>query len=310
MSSLTAAAKDSFCLVDFFWGPTLTEFHLGITDSSAALFRDGKTYLPEPSMEIDLPSTTGGLDDKDARIQIPITSAQAAIADYTSSIATGRAWPPTEVVIREIQMSPSDGTQERLLHHFAGTLEKSIVNPEGLPEVLRIECVWEKSRLERKRLGMIATEDCANIYGQEGCRKQISLYPAGSSSDASQWHYVRLFSFGGTQIRLEPESQDPAEFIAIGGPSSLGIDKWSGGYLHVDGLRLLIREFRPFTFAFFLSRKPPADWDYAVSNKVLELHPGCKRTPADCAVRQNTANFNGIGWGMPAYNPIAEEADR
>lgn len=308
MNSITASSKDTYCLVDFSWGPTFTEYWMGVTDANAQLYRDGKRYLPDPSMSINLAESTGGIKDKEIRITMMLAGQNPELNALLSGISCGRAWPITRVRVREIQMSPSDGSEERMLYLFDGTLSRATRNPSGNPNIVELECAWEKTQLDGRRFGIAAFESCSWVYGGEGCRKRILQYPQTISNygNAYNWHYVRLSNFGGATATLVADSGSTTEQQAI----VQGIDKWSDGFLESEGLRIGIREYRPSTPLFLLERVPPPSWDYAISGRVLKLFPGCKRTPKACEERENVANFGGFGWGMPAYNPMTEETDR
>lgn len=312
MNSTTASFKSTFCLVDFQWGPTFTEYSLGVCDAHAGLYRDGRLYLPEPSMAIALSDTTGGIKENAIKITLMLKGQNNEIYALLDGMSSGRAWPKTRVRIREIQMSPSDGSEERMLYLFNGVLTKATRNPSGNPNIVELECSWEKARLDGRRFGISAFESCSWVYGGEGCGKRILQYPQSITNygSAYNWHYVRMNSFGGTLASLVADSGNSTEQAQIAGPNQ-SIDKWSDGFLESEGLRVGIREYRPNTALFLLERVPPPSWDYASGgNRVLKLFPGCKRTPEACNVRKNRSQFGGFGWGMPAYNPLTEEADR
>jgi len=114
VNSITAPVKDTYCLVDFLWGPTFTEYRMSVTDANALLYRDGKLYLPDPSMAIDLAESTGGIKDKGIKITMMLAGQNPELNALLSGMSSGRAWPITRISVREIQMSPSDGSEERI----------------------------------------------------------------------------------------------------------------------------------------------------------------------------------------------------
>lgn len=301
---LQLANKRSFSLIDFFSG-TSGQDHFGITDSASEKWVNGLQYRSEPSISIEEEKRSGALRDQDIRLRVRGDGPNAEIRAFLARLSNGEPYKRTRLRVIEVLNAFDPALPTEYRYTFAGVLSRATKNVSGEPNMVQLRGSWSKSLMDKAKLGTPATTECNQTYGGQGCGVPITPYVSGSNPNARESHRVRGSFISGTRISLTPDSGLPSEIDAIN--PSTGRDKWSRGYLEDDeGLRLNIREYRPFSLNFILERRAPASWDFTTSGKVLTLYPGCMKNPSACAIRLNTNNFNGLGWGTPAYNPLVD----
>ena len=84
---------------------------------------------------------------------------------------------------------------------------------------------------------------------------------------------------------------------------------WNGSFLfdsETTGLNIQIQAWEQGTNEFTLSQIPPRTWD----GKVLILQVDCPKTRLGCEQRFNSDDFNGLGYGIPDYNPALDLRSR
>lgn len=309
--------KRSTGLIDIQCGTALS-ITISITPSQVMF--DGKTFLSEPRVKVVLPKQTGGLAEEACKISIPREGSQhAGVATLAQLLSTPRALPPTTVRIYNLIRTGPEETQ--VLYLYEGVLDKDLRNPQGQSGMIEMQFTPEHMLgLEDLTLGRRADATCDLIYGGLGCYADVEKQLAVAEYYPSQ--FEKIFQ-AKVICTLDPQSTgrrvtlelDPAVYFSpTPDPRTLTDHSpkwWNRGWLEREGLRILIADWRwDFTVgrgsnAFILSRMPPLSWDGAQ----LTLKPGCQKTPQACAKRLRTEWFGGLGYGIPAYNPVLESSD-
>lgn len=307
----------------------LFEFEFGTTTVYATTWKSpitwgGNVYKPEPAIETKLPKRSGGVKEDPCLIELPTLRSlvHPQLSSLAALLASPRALPSMRVKVMNLLRS---GSESKMLYQFEGRLAKVSRNPDGKKSVVRIELQSELGRgLADISLGRRCDPDCDAVFGKAGCWVDNSLFfNAANGSWApspSQLHVgkvrrvVAICSFipsvNSRQVSLLLDTTAPEHAGLSGAQAQLCItqqlsDWWVRSYLEKDGLRIPVQAWTQSTALFVLNRIPPLSW----SGARVTLVPDCPRTATACAQRGNTANFNGQGIGMPAYNPTLEEPD-
>lgn len=303
---------ESVVIVDFTSG-TLPPICVSLT-KSPVIFQ-GRVYRPEPSLKIDLPKQGGGLSEEPAKIVIPTNRPEvhSALASFAMAISSLRAFPRTTVrVIEILRTSTSDS---RTLYLYEGIITKVQRNPSGRTNVVELDLETELHEgLPDISLGRRCDPQCDSIFGSNGCGVDNRKFFDSGTYYPNHLKKTRkasvLVSFDEDDPRMISLLLDP---VAHPGADNRTITEqpegwWEASYLEKDGLRMRVQSWvfdtnvNAGTNKFVLNQIPPASWDGAVAILVLD----CPRTPQACADRNNTANFGGLGHGIPAYNPALE----
>ena len=294
----TAASRRSTYIVGFF------PQKLFVCDAASPTTVRGRVYLPDPNLELKFPELGGGLAEKPLKLRGLTRTPISAFAALLQAFSDMRSVPPTTVYVDELQVAANGDSS--VVHRFIGTIDIGRRNSDETPGLVELEIHPLTATLDHV-LGRPTTAECDAAYGSRLCGIAITPYPGiGTDPNARYIHQVRMsFAQRGVTVQLNEDSGLNEGLLS-------SIDKWSRGFVREAALnhRILIREYRPLTRTFILAQRPPADWQYATASKVLELWPGCLKTPAACDERLNTSNFGGLGLGTPAYNPAYEEDGR
>ncbi len=305
----------------------LFKFEFGTTAVYATTWKSpitwgGNVYRPEPASEAKLPKRSGSVKEEACRVELPTTRSlvHPQLSSLAAMLSSPRAVPGMRVTVMNLLRS---GSEHKMLYLFEGKLTRITRNPDGKKSIVRIELQPELGRgLADISLGRRCDPECDAVFGKAGCWVDNSLFfnaangswaPAPSTLHINKVRRViALCSFvpsvNSRQISLLLDTTAP-EHSGLGGvQAQLCItqqlsDWWVRSFLEKDGLRIPIQAWKQGTALFTLNRVPPLSWDGA---RVM-LVPDCPRTSAACAQRGNTANFNGLGIGMPTYNPTLEE---
>lgn len=277
-----------------------------VCDGNSPVPFQGGLYLADSNLEFEISEATGGLDDEASKIRGDLNSPVTVWADFLRGCSSSDPWGATSIEVIEVLVSKDTGVPVEPRWLFVGRVRTATRNAEDLKGKVELLCDWEKSTFD-ETFGIQTNAECGNRYGGRGCGLAISAYPNGNGFQ--EWHNVRLLFGTGTSVYANANSGDPTEQAAI---TFALFEKWSRGFLldPETGSRLLIKQHVVNSNRLVLVSSPPASWEYSVSNKVLQLWPGCKKDKGACGIRGNLANFNGLGLATPAYNPIAEEDNR
>jgi hypothetical protein len=319
MIPLIHEQKKSTPLIEIIVGTSMRIF---ATTSKSPVIWNGETYMPEPTIEIDLPKQSGALGEEECPIRLPmVNNLHPGIAVLAQMLAQPRSAPPISVKVTNLIESGPDNVIPVYL--YDGVLIRSVANPrkqEGFVEaVITPEFLHQ---LEDATLGHRADPSCNHVFGGAGCwhpdvNTFFSTPDVGFQTRVRKLHVLATVfpsEAGARQVTL---SIDPSYHPAPA--SSLALTQrpegwWKRAFLEKDGLRIQVSDWRwnttigTGTNIFILNRIPPADW--CVPDTQLILHPGCSRSPEACAQRANSTFFGGYGYGIPAYNPTIETDDR
>ncbi len=327
MSALRKPFKRSIVLVEFKYGEPVSPLYIRLCSASRDVTVDGVTYTAEPAMDVSLSEQTGGVDEKNFSITLPMSrGVNPAIDSWCQEIASPIPFSPIYVKVSEI-LTPMDPADQKRLFLAEGVVAITRRNPNGSSNLVELEATPTKSGLENIKLGIQANPQCVWTYGQEGCGKEIFQFFDPSTYYPNQWAVARrgwvelqmLYTGIRTQqvsLRLNPaihnSTSEPVRTI-----TNQPKGWWLGGSLVYGGLSIPIRDWlwddnlNVGTDQFVLGRMPPKSWAYdPLRNNLIMLVPGCSKTPEACALRNNSANFGGLGYGMPAYNPMLDQDNR
>lgn len=264
--ALERPEKTSAMLVEFRYGDATV---LRFTDWTSAVVHLGRRYDPVPEMSIDLPANTGGIQESPLRITMPLNA-------FTNAISIGEPHARIEVTVTERIMAESDGLAKV---HFIGTCDRATRNSQGRRERVRIEVVNVKQEL-KVACGIVATAQCAHIFGDQNCKKGvIALRETGT-----------IVAIDGTVLTVE------------GLVHTLAPKYWHRGDVTIDGLAIKIRDYTVGN-QMRLVKDPPRSW----LGKIGTFTPGCDGEISTCRTNwANEENFLGLGYAMPAYHPLIE----
>lgn len=269
--------KDTYQLVwlsheggDTFW-----------TDWSSDVDYQGNTYFSRPTMEVELPKNSGGMEEDRCVIAMQLEDG------ILTSLTDGDAFAPVEVTIYERTRPAESSASSTTATTFLGELTGATRNVNGEPNKVRLIAQTDKQFME-VAMGQQCNHLCSNSLGDARCLVDMSL---GVN----------------TYFGLVTSMSDRAIEISIGGTLTSASDRYfSRGYVQYQGLRIMIRSWvsgSATTFVFV--RRPPASW---LGQTVL-VFAGCDKSVETCRERyDNEEHFNGIGYAIPAYIPWIEDA--
>jgi hypothetical protein len=291
---LRRKTKSTVSLVTFSWGSELSD-EVRYCDIEEPFAFKGKSYQPNPRMELTIPKKSGTLAEERASIMLPFV--EGAFEDFASD---GRPFAPTRVSVLEVLLTKSsrvtlDSTDDpSVVHLFNGYLATSIRNPAGHPGQVRFEALSGKSRFRSVKGGILVSAQCTNIFGGVGCGLDLSEQADPTHGKLTLYEDVELTSFSGTSVVLTQ--------VSVGTDLTGKVaDFWNDGYWEYRGLRLKIRHWLGGN-DFVLLNQPRSD----LVGRVGTLVPGCSRFLTRCQFWGNESRFMGVGIGIPAYNPLFE----
>jgi len=257
-------------LVTFTYGSAPTVKRYARNSEDITLGSD--TFTAAPTLSVELKEQHGGTEDDGAELSV-----DAGLAPF-DNLTTGEAHSRVAVKIEEAD--PDDaGTRRELYYGWIRTVR---VAPNGRSRLATATIEGIKSRL-KVAMGVPATTTCAWRFGDDRCQFDVASERATGTISALQTN--------GERNRLT---------INFDGSPDLDNERWRRGYLEVDGLRIMIRKsFNDGRFE--LTRLPPSRW----INADVTATPGCDKRIATCRdVWDNEEHFGGLGYAMPARNPL------
>lgn len=325
----------SFALIrSFKEAKTLLKFTFGnvgiyATTWKSPIYWKGASYSPEPGIGVTMPKQSGGLNEDPLQMTLPLNRQAVHPQIYAMSrqLASSRAAPRLHLSIAQLIV---DGSDQKLAHVYEGTLERSRANPNGKQGILEAEFTSElRYGLANITLGRRCDPECDVRFGGNGC-----FHPAGSGAtllDASTYYpnqvpvdqatvrsgWVDLTvdvnnprkvyaSLNATQ-HPTPASTPPVgwRILTI---SEMEEGYWIGSFFKdtATGLSIPIQSWEQGTNEFILSQLPPSVWD----GSTVLLQVDCPKTAAGCRGRFNEDDFNGLGFGIPDYNPSLDIRNR
>lgn len=262
-------------LLTLTWGDPLSPHTVRYCRSAENITVGADTFTACPSLDVDDLIQSGGVEDRPARLTMPIS-----LSPF-DRLATGYKHPEVKATIE--QMDPSDFTTRRHLHMgWLGVLRR---NPSGKAGFLRCDVEGIKSRLRNVNLSIIATTTCDLRFGGVICRKDSSAWTRTGTVTSINRNLVTLNLTGVTT----PATQLPN-------------NRYRRGDLVIDGLHLPVkRSNADNTFALFCLAPP---W---IVGQSCTLFAGCGKRLEDCRLWENESNFRGIAISTPARNPIFQD---
>lgn len=304
--------KEARTLVRFQFGPSTIHATTWKTD----LTFDGDVYYSEPGIEIKMPVQSGGLNEDFMVMELSRNRSKVHTGLHTmvTQLASPRAVPKLEV---EIFQHIVDGDQQRTVYLYEGTLERSRVNPEGRAGILALEFATElRSGLDRVTLGRRCDPECDAVFGGSGCGHPngfgigqfdaSTFFPNQYRATRSAWvtcdfdptnpRKVFLYSLSPTVYPTATQSELENTWSAQ--PPGW----WIGSFLKKGGVTIPIQAWQQSQPWVVLNRLPPKTWD----GSTVFLQLDCPRSAAQCNLRNWQNRFNGMGYGIPAYNPALD----
>lgn len=317
-------SKRTVTFVEFAIGSRSQIAYLRVCDASSTQNALGFDYLPEPSMEVELETQSGGLDDKPLRVRLPLARGlHVAIDEFAKSLASPIPYPKVRVLIFE--RVDTEATNEQVITYLGeGEVLITRRNPSGKPNIVELEVHPTKTLAKDLKLGIPANPQCAWTFGGTGCTvDNTRFYTPGVDSPTPiapypvRRFYVSLTMLGASRTQVvQLDSYVPA-VIPNTAFTMRSARWWVGGHVldPVTGVTIRIRDWwfdsnlNSGTNKFVLARVPPKEWDATVrppSFGALYLVPGCRKTKEACDERQNLINFGAFGYAIPAYNPMQD----
>lgn len=249
-------------------------------EDGEAKYTDWTSDLPgdftsTPSISIELPSNTVGLEQAAAKIALPSD-------EFTTWLTDGHAKPIVYVLVEEVISHPDGVYASTLLIPFNGIVKLATRNYSRRSNVTRIEAVLDKHRLDTP-LGVPCTHQCPWVLYGAGCALNPVLYRTP----------LIVTDISGRDLTVHA---DPSKD-----------DNWfTRGTAIAAGVSLTIREWRAATpTTFTMMRRPPLEW----VGQSVSFYAGCDKTKEMCVSKFNNGRkWGGIGAGIPAFNPLYEEA--
>lgn len=322
--ALDRPAKRTVTFVEFSVGSRSQIAYLRVCDASSTQSALGFDYLPEPSMQIELETQTGGLEDKPFKIKLPLARGlNVSVDEFAKSLASPTPYPRVTVLVFE--RIDTEATSEQSIVYLAeGEVLLSRRNPNGSPNIVEMEIHPSKTLAKELKFGIPANPQCAFTFGGTGCGVDNSQYynPAVDPYPPLPPYLVRRFlvdltMLGSTRTQaVQLDSYVPG-VIPNGAFTIRTKGWWIGGHVldPLTGITIRIRDWwfdattNFGTNKFVLAKVPPKEWavsERPVGAPKLVLVPGCRKTYSACSERQNLANFGGFGYGIPAYNPMLD----
>lgn len=284
-------------LVNFTWGPVedpeqFGAFYVDVEEDPILL---GKRYIGRPTMAVDIPDLSAGLDIGVATVTLPWES--ETFADYISS---GFGHAPVYCVIAELHSRPSpqnpttapgvEMRQNSLVYLFSGPVVEATKNSRGHTNQVTLKIATPMVELDHKQLGLPANAECAHTFLGQGCFLDLSdathpLYP--------MFEDTSIVAISGNVVTMHPNSSRVHTMPDPG---------WIHGYVDVEGLRIKIVDAARYSYDVTLIDPPPPRW----LNSNCRIVAGCGLTLGDCEFFHNGKNFGAYGWAIPAFNPLFE----
>jgi len=270
--------KLTYQLVLFTWNDATES--AAYTDWTSEVVLGGVTYLPRPTMEVNIPKNSGDLGDDSLTIDMSLE------AGFLTDMSNGLPHAKVEVTVAEIVRPTDPAVVSNSYTTFQGTIVLGTRNVNGRKGNVRLTGKTPKC-LMNTAMGLPANIQCGNALGGGRCNVDMSL---GQNS-----FFATLTSIDGRTVTVN-----------VTGHTNPDPKYFHRGYFTFAGLRIMIRDWNdldPLTFV--LVRQPPASW----LNVTVLISSGCDKSIETCRSRYNKEDrFNGIGYAMPGYLPIFESS--
>lgn len=264
--------KRSLLLVEFKHGTPGLWTYERLTDYTSPLDSGGHAWISHPTMRVKFPPVVATLAERELEIEAQVEEG------FLENVAK---WIHSPVFVRVQELQRSDGVPDRLIVRFVGRLARAVRNPRGRAGAVLLLCTSWKEQL-KSALGLSANHTCQwQLFGK-GCDLNVEDFAEEGTITAIDKQRITITG-------LADHSDDP--FLRY----------WHLGYVEVDGLRMLTREWvenDPQTFV--LIQRPPPRW----LNATARVVPGDDKSAEVCDQRYaNLERFSGFGHAIPSYHP-------
>lgn len=284
VNALDTSAKESWLFVKF-TNEVTGNVIAAVTDRDSSTYFEGSQYVSVPEMEVKLPDNNGVLNEQPCNLVLPVR------LSWVAALSSGLPFPRTRVEV--VEFVRSDESSAAVLRPFRGTLVSARRNVGGRREFVGLSCLPVKAMLQTAALGEPCNHQCLNGLGDAAIGGRCGVLLTAPPNRL----VVPVDSIDGTKM-----------VIASGVPTGLVDRFYQRGYALFDGVNIGIQiwrnEIEGNRFEFFMVRRIPDTW---VGQNVT-IFAGCDKTIETCRSRFNREqDFNGRGYGMPAYNPLLED---
>lgn len=285
MSVQESPAKRGFGLVEMRFGNPVQS--IKITDANEDMVSDRGKFSAMPKMEITVPENTGGLESKEAFIDLPLDS---LITAFTMNITSGCPHPPITCVISTLIENP---TGLDLTTDFVGVASRVVENPKGKVNTNRLYIADEIALLNRK-LGIPVLNTCTWTFGGPGCR--------GNVVDPGIQLLVQTHP--GTIVSID------RHMITIAGLPAKNPAFWQRGHVERNDLRILIADYRSGDTFVLEQPAPTISTSGSIGWQVgdaIDVIGGCNKLEGTCAgIHDNVSHNGATGSKALLHNPIFE----
>lgn len=266
-------SKDTYLLARFEYGDPDDPDSIAFTNWTSDV-PGNPVYTSEPRMEIKVPENNGTFEQKYLDVSMPLS------VSWFNDLVNGEPKAPVFIQAEEITKPIEGGDSSSRRVFFRGQLMRTIQNYQGRSDRSIAKFMSVKSRLDIA-LGIPANHHCAWTLFGKGCNRGKS----------------------GFSNLLTVDTIDGKVLTTTTSPSRTG-KFFHRGYIEYQGLRIGIRDWDASSAdTFYLVKTPPQDW----IGKTMEFWAGCDKTITTCRARFfNESNFGGMGYAIPAYNPLIE----
>jgi len=281
-------------LLDIQWVGTVTDPSeqrtLYLTSNTEPLTVQNKSYAPEPSIEVSLPTFDGGVENKKATVRMTRS------LTLLQKLSLGRAHQKVTMKVRQLTWDPTDLSDNTVTTIWEGDIVAAEINPEGRAGAAEIQLTPCGGGMDRV-INPICSDRCWKKFGDsKNCR--VDRDALGET--------VRIDAINGLTVRITSATT----------PSISPANRWDGGDMNFGGARIKIRSWNSFNPTVFeLGEYPPQEfmdvYTPGVSQAIdlVQIRPGCDRSIQACRGYSNELNYGGIGLAMPLRNPNLEIGD-
>lgn len=254
-----------------------------ISSSEAPLEVDGRTYISDPNVQVDLPTFDGAFDDKTARIRV-----KDQFAEFRD-MAGDRSFPRVRVKVRELSWDPKAVENAVVSVLWDGQIDLVQQNPDNAEGMIEFTVGPCGGRIEKSVTPSIHPL-CWKTFGdQKTCTVNVALLE-----------------------ETRPATAVNGKILTIEGLSTNFSDYWNRGVVSLHGVSIQITKWsRTAPLTVTLAEFPPKSFVEALQlgNQPVTVRPGCAHTVGACIRYQGDAlNFGTLGTRMPGRNPLFENA--
>lgn len=234
----------------------------------------GHTSTPE--MEVSIPKNSGALDAEEMEIDLPLDV-------FTTNLSNGLPHSPCYIQLTEVTDSETTGVASDQRRFWAGRIMRSIRNPEGRSDSVKLFVLSRKGRL-KIAMGISCMHECPwSLFGY-GCKEGISI------DDFDEFGTIASVDGKLVTVNTSAITSKTGRY-------------WRRGYLEFDGLRISVRDWSDTDpTKFYMARRVPDSW--VTGSPSIHFVPGCDGSITTCRDVYGNEEFNGaIGNAMPPHNP-------